>query len=291
MDAAQPSSSALRQRLVVTAGIATALLGFAAAILPHLAVPAMTLGIVTFLAQPPHHVGRARLARRLLIASAPFMLIALVRFVVEEAVPGIVEGGHRALVTRAIAKLRVLRFSEDIAREQAYWDPDGDGVGSALLLEEMRGEARLRGKKEAPRGLLEPIGTFADTPVGRALIADGYAIVLYLPGEGGRGVAKTGAFVDDEKAERRWIAYAWPLEDGAGARPVVFVDEHERLLLLANEAPGPRYIGLENPPPFDAALLGPTLDALAAEDATGQDGGTWSRWKDKKARDHLPGDR
>lgn len=288
--APSPSSASRRQRLVVAAGIGAAVLGFSAAILPHLAVPAMTLGLITFLAQPPATSRGPRAARLLLLVAAPFALVGLLRFTVEDAMAGIVEGGHRALVTRAIAKLRVLRFTEDIAREQAVWDPDGDGIGSALLLEEMRGEVPMRGQRETPLGLLEPIGALADTPAGKALVADGYAILLYLPGVDGRGVARPGVPIDDERAERRWVAYAWPLEEGAGEHPVIFIDEHERILQLANQAPGPRYFGLESPPPFDAALAGPTLDAPAADDAVGRDGGKWTRWKGKEARDHLPGD-
>ncbi len=284
------SAPSLRARLIVLSGISTALLGFAAVVVPALAVPAMTLGIVTFLAQAPGAARGPRTARWMLLAAAPFMIVGLVRFVIEEAMPGIVEGGHRALVTRAIAKLRVLRFSEDVAREQAYWDPDGDGVGSALLLEEMLGATLIRGKEQAPQGLLGPIGVPTDTPVGRALVSDGYAIVLYLPGRDGRGVARAGVPIDEERAERRWVAYAWPVQDGAGERPVIFLDEHERVLLLANEAPGPRYFGLEQPPPAGAALTGPTLDADAAVNGRGQDGGIWKRWKDKQPRETLPGD-
>lgn len=292
MHAALPSSQMpVRQRLVVTAGIVVGLVGIAAAVFPLLAVPAMTLGIVTFLAQPPASLPSARLARWLLLASVPFVVVAMLRFTIEEAMPGIVEGGHRALVTRAIAKLRVVRFAEDVAREQAFWDPDGDGIGSALTLEELTGKAPLRGAKEAPRGLLDALGSYAETPVGKAALADGYAFLVYLPAKDGRGLARSSDDVDDERAERRFVAYAWPLEDGAGDRPVVFLDEHERVLMLKNDESGPRYIGLDRPPPFDAALLGPSLDAAAAEDAIGQDGGNWRRWKDKRAREHLPGDR
>lgn len=288
--AASPSPSSLGQRLAVLAGVLVALLGFAAALVPYLAVAAATLGLIAFLAQPSDARGRMRIGRWLLLAAAPFILVSLVRFTVEKAMPGIVEGGHRALITRSIAKLRTLRFTQDFAREQAIWDPDGDGIGSALLLEEMRGLVPMRGVTTAPQGLLEPMGDLVDTPAGKAVVADGYAIIVYLPGLDGRGVARPGVPIDDERAERRWIAYAWPLEDGVGERPVIFIDEHERILQLANQAPGPRYFGVESPPAFDAALTGATLDAPAAEDGRGQDGGHWARWKGKRAREKLPGD-
>lgn len=292
METATPASRPpLGQRLVVAVGVAVALLGFAAAFVPHLAVAAVTLGLVAFLAQPARAQGRMRVGRWLLLAATPFMLVSLFRFTVEAAMPGIVEGGHRALITRSIAKLRILRFTQDFAREQAIWDPDEDGIGSALLLEEARGLVPIRGKTLAPQGLLEPIGELMDTPAGKALVADGYAIILYLPGKDGRGVARPDVPLDDERAERRWVAYAWPLEDGVGDRPVIFIDEHERILQLTNQAPGPRYFGLENPPAFDAALTASTLDAPAAEDAVGRDGGHWARWKGKRARETLPGDR
>ncbi|MFZ9890137.1 MAG: hypothetical protein ACO3JL_21775, partial [Myxococcota bacterium] len=171
------------------------------------------------------------------------------------------------------------------------WDPDHDGIGSALVLAELVGEAPIRGIRKAPPGLLQPVGSLVETSAGLAVAADGYAIIAYVPHREGGGTAQTGVEVDDEQAERRWIAYAWPLEEGHGERPVVFIDEHERILVMENRAPGPVYFGLESPPPYDAALRAPRIDAEAATDETGQDKGLWRRWKDKEPRASLPGDR
>lgn len=277
----------VRSRAVTALGWAVASMCIAASALPLLAIPAMTLGLIVYLAQP----AEARRTRLAMLVAAPFVLVALVRFTIEEAVPGIVEGGHRALVTRAIAKLRVLRFSQDIAREQGVWDPDEDGIGSALSLAELVGEEPIRGVRRAPAGLLQPVGSLVQTPAGFAVAADGYAIIAYVPDRDARGTARGGANVDDELAERRWVAYAWPLEEGHGERPVLFIDEHERILILENRSPGPVYFGLDHPPPYNAGLRSHRIDAEAATDARGQDGGTWRRWKDKEPLAELPGDR
>lgn len=277
----------MRTRAVTALGWVVASLCVAASALPLLAIPAMTLGLIVYLAQPT----AARRTRLAMLLAAPFVLVALVRFTIEEAVPGIVEGGHRALVTRAIAKLRVLRFSQDIAREQAVWDPDEDGIGSALSLAELVGAEPIRGVRRAPPGLLQPVGSLVETPAGFAVAADGYALIAYVPDRDGKGTARGGPTVDDELAERRWVAYAWPLEEGHGERPVLFIDEHERILVLENRSPGPMYFGLGHPPPYDAGLQSSRIDAEAATDARGQDGGRWRRWKDKEPRTTLPGDR
>jgi hypothetical protein len=282
-----------KERAVAVVAILAGLCGLASVVFVKLAIAAMTVGLLAFLALPKEGGALARVGRTLLLVAAPFILVGLVRFTILEAAPGIVEGGRRALTGRAVAKLRVLCNAQDVAREQAFWDPDGDGIGSALSLDEMLLRAPLRGKGKMKAALLQNFPNVIEHEGLTLGVADGYVFALFLPRAGG-GATTTGDDVDDEAAERRWLAYAWPMDRGHGERPVVFIDEHERILVAdASDDPEhvPHYLGTERIPAFSAALTGPTLDAVAAMDAVGQDGLRWVPWKGKTAREKLPGDR
>lgn len=281
----------LRLRPQAAFAIAAALLGIVSVLAVKLAVIAMTAMIISYLFLPKEKDALTRFAQVLLLVAVPLMGIGLLRFTIEEAAPGIIEGGRRHLVKQAIYHLREVRFAQDFLREQPRRDPDGDGVGSAGTLDELAGHVPFRGSNEKVSGLLRFPPTVAGAG-GRVAIMDGYVIAVYLPGEGGRAVTLDEAPIDDERAERRWVAYAWPLEPGLGDMTVVFIDEHERILISDNQADGQRYFGKERMPRFDAALAGPTLESPAALDgARGQDGGVWRAWKGKQARASLPGDK
>jgi hypothetical protein len=229
-----------------------------------LSIPVMAGAMLTFLALPKDAGPLPRIARLTLIIVAPVLLFGLVRFVIVEAAPGIVEGGRRALTGRAVAKLRVLLFTQDVAREQAVWDPDADSIGSALTLRELLGVERVRSRVDLPGGAALHLGPVT----GAVAVADGYLFRVWLPAKDG-GWTDDPELVDDEAAERRWIAYAWPQSVGHGEHPTVFIDEHERILVNPT---GP-WVGAEASPPPSAAL----------------DGDGWSAWKDKQPREHLPG--
>jgi hypothetical protein len=255
--------------------VAVALASFTAPIFTLVTLPLILASGLLFLSLPRDRGPLIRTARLLLLIAAPFLLAGLVRFTINEAVPGIVEGGRRALTGRSIAKLRVIGFTQDIAREQAVCDPDGDGVGSALLVQDLVGERTVRTPDGLPGGMKLEIGTVVDIPAGRALVADDYYFIVYLPKRGG-GFTTDPAEVDEEAAERRWIAYAWPVADGHGERNAVFINEHEMIRVRPSKA-GAYFIGPENPPHAESALG----DGVAA----------WPAWKDKKPRATLPGDR
>lgn len=287
------SSPAGRPRLSPPAifAIAAAVLGVVCAVFVKLAIAAMVLGIIAALVLPREKDPLTRLGQALLLVAAPFVLVGLVRFTIQEAVPGIIEGGRRHLAKQALYHLREVRFAQDFLREQPLRDPDGDGIGSAGTLDELAGHVPFRGGEARASGLLRFPPT-VEGDLGRVALVDGYAIAVYLPASDGSGVTDASAPIDDERAERRWVAYAWPLEPGLGDMTVVFIDEHERILVSDNDAPGQRYFGPGHMPRFDAALAGPTMDAAAAaEGARGQDGGVWRAWKGKAPRASLPGDR
>lgn len=221
-------------------------------------------------------------ARRLLYGVHGLALAAslagLVRFVIQDAVPGVVEAGDRAASKQAVAKLRGLLVAEDVLRRLHRVDPDGDGVGSAALIPELGGFVPLRKGKPLEAPLLNrELHRLVDTPLGQAAHGGAYLYLICLPRPGGGWTARPGEPVDEEQAERRWVGYAWPSAETHGLYETYFIDEHERILVFANNAPHePRYLGPEHPPSCDAALNG-------KED--------WKVWKGKQPRDHLPGDK
>ena len=50
-----------------------------------------------------------------------------------------------------------------------------------------------------------------------------------MPTPSGGWSARPGDAIDDERAERRFVAYAWPSEAAHGLNTVFFTDEHEQL--------------------------------------------------------------
>ena len=99
--------------------------------------------------------------------------------------------------------------------------------------------------------------------------------MVCLPGAAGGLTARPTDPVNEELAERRFIAYAWPVAAGGGPMHAFAIDEHERILVFDNagESGQPRYASPNFPPPCDAALSG-----------------AWKPWRGKKPRATLPGD-
>ncbi len=218
-----------------------------------------------------------RLRHWLAVGAGALALVGLLKFTVREALPGIVESGKRASGERAVSHLRQLLFAEDVMREQAEIDPDRDRIGSAAFIEELAGRTPLRGKNaplSAPmtmaRGaLLMPL------PEGPCLRLDGYCFIVCLPAQAGGWVSdpKQAGKVDEERAERRFVAYAWPAEVKEGLNESVFIDEHERILVHVGT--GQNFYAGQRYPHCDAALLHPE---------------SWKPWRNKQARAGLPGD-
>jgi hypothetical protein len=217
-----------------------------------------------------------RRERLLLLVAALASTAGLMRFLVVEAIPGIVAGGNRFTEQRAISRLRELLFAEDMARRTAAHDPDRDGVGSAGLLGELTGELPLRGSAPLPTPLLEGFPKQTETTLGPASEIGGYFLIVCLPKRGGGFTARPTEAIDDELAERRFLAYAWPSGAAPGLQSAVLLDEHEHIA-LAPSKPGLRF-GYGSPPSCD--------DAVAP--ATKAD---WMPWRRKQPRQSLPGDR
>jgi hypothetical protein len=214
--------------------------------------------------------------RRLLGLAALASGIGFVRFLVVEAMPGIVAGGNRASEARAISRLREISFAQDGARRWAKRDPDADGIGSALLLGELTAEQPVRAQTRLVPPLLESYPKLVETALGPACEIGGYYFVVCVPKLGGGFTARPDERVDEELAERRLIAYAWPSGTAPGLSNAIALDQHEHIWLAASEA-GKR-LGPTAPPACDDVLAPATRDA-------------WKPWQDKQPRRTLPGER
>jgi hypothetical protein len=225
---------------------------------------------------PKRPVSELRRERWLLALAAAASLVGLCRFLIVEAIPGIVAGGNRFTEQRVISRLREILFAEDSARRSAARDPDADGIGSAALLGQLTGELNLRGEGRLARPLLDGYPEQVDTAIGPASEIGGYFLIVCLPKQGGGFTATPSDAIDEEQAERRFIAYAWPSGSAPGLTSAVMLDEHENIA-LAPARPGLRY----------AAASPPSCDDAVAEASRGD----WTAWREKHPRRALPGDR
>jgi hypothetical protein len=247
--------------------IALSALCLGSSVWPLLGLPAAFFAFIAALALPQRAPDSRTLKLGLWLAAAA-ATIGVVRFVVEEAAPGIVQGGRTAVERKAVERLREILVAEDALRRLAPIDPDADGVGSAALLAELCGEIPMRAGKSleppalACRGLVQ---------LGPALADDSgaYQHIVCLPAPGGGWTARAGASIDDERAERSFIAYAWPAPGSAFTR-AFFIDQHERIL--------------------EAELGADELD-FRCDAALSPGDGRWQAWMGKAPRGHLPGDR
>jgi hypothetical protein len=214
--------------------------------------------------------------RLLLTLAGVASCIGFLRFLVLEAMPGIVAGGNRATEARAISRLREISFAEDAARRWAKHDPDRDGIGSALLIGELSGELPVRAGQRLQPPLLEGYPKLVETALGPACEIGGYYLLVCVPQPGGGFTARPAESMDEELAERRLIAYAWPSGTGPGLTNAIALDEREHIW-LAPAGPGKRF-GPDAPPACDDVLSEATRDA-------------WKPWQDKQPRRTLPGDR
>lgn len=254
-------------------------IGVASAAVPPLAVPAVVLTLIGALTFPPEARGGRRTLGRVATALAALgAIVGLGRFVASKAMLGMVEGGQSTAAFSALWKLREVVIAEDALRRTAPWDPDGDHIGSAALIGSLNGSAPLRGGATLEAPLLNyAFQHTIDTAIGPASPVEGYLFIVCLPTTSGGLTARPTDAIDDERAERRYVAYAWPSDATHGMATVFFADEHERLLVLdPPRGAAAAYLGAARPPACDAAL--------------GGDGGAWKAWKNKQPRKVLPGE-
>jgi hypothetical protein len=241
---------------------------------PLLALPAAFFCFIGSLAWP-RPARRAYERRWLLVVAALASGIGVVRFILTEAMPGIVGGGHRAVQQRAISRLREVLFAQDAMRRAGWIDPDGDGIGSAAFLTELCGGPPQRGQVELPTPVLS-CGALVETALGPAARSGAYLFTVCLPSPSGGWTAEPGPSVGEERAEREFVAYAWP-EPATPSDMIFFIDQHENILSA------PALPQLSEGRARDGALPAPTCTAALGHE--------WRPWRDKKPRPGpLPGD-
>jgi len=258
-------------------------LALAALLVRPLALAAVLVTVVVFLSLPALEGARRVRSLAALALSAAAALAASIWFLIADAIPKIVVGGEVALEQSALWRLREIVRAEDAMRAMPAVDPDRDGIGSAALVGELMGTLPLRGLRALDPPLLSrQYARLTETPLGPAAVANAYLLVVCLPSKSGGLTARPGDAIDEERAERRFVAYAWPMkaERVEGLGRAYFVDEHERILVSKNRGADGQslWAGPNHSPPCDAALVEPTRASFRV-------------WRGKKPRESLPGDR
>lgn len=250
----------------------------AALIWPALALPTAFACFIGFLTAPPRAAKGARSGRVLTFSAGALAFVGLVRFVVTWAMPGIVGGGRQAVEQRAVSRLRDVLFAEDAMRRAGWIDPDRDGVGSAAFLEELCGEPPRRGQAERATPVLS-CSELVTTPLGPAALAAGYLYTVCLPTRAGGWSALPDSVIEEERAERSFIAYAWPAP-GTPFEHAFFIDAYENISSLDL---------IELFGRTDRAEL-PEAFGLTCEAAFGPWRERFRPWRGKQPRQSLPGD-
>jgi len=271
-----PEAPAVVTRGVLIRVVLLCVAALSSIVITKLALFAAVGTLLGFVSLPDEPKKVVRVLKASLIVAGVAATFGTFRFLVVEAVPGMVDGGTGAAEQRAVSRLREILFAEDALRKNAFIDPDNDRVGSAGFLGELTGEIGVRGHERLAPPVLESYPSLVDTKIGPGAVVGGYFVIICLPARAGGFTARPEDAVDDERAEREFRAYAWPAERGQGLTLAYFLDEHERILLADSNAAEPRrLVGTDAPP---------SCDDVAAP-ATAND---WRVWRHKKPRTTLP---
>jgi hypothetical protein len=257
-----------------------ALIGLASGFESRLSVFACLLLVIGFASLSRFSHPRKRLIALLLGAAALSTSVGMLRFVWGEALPGIAEARGRATSKRAVSFLREILFAQDALRRYGMIDPDKDGVGSAARLGELAGSDGARGGQALATPPLSPrFSPRSASSSGPANQQEGYLLLICLPGRDSTWVTHPADPVDEEAAERRWVAYAWPAQNGLGHETAYFINEHEEILESTNrEGAALRLVGPGKAPSCNDAI----------NDETKVHGRVWN---EKTKRPDLPGEK
>ena len=190
-------------------------LAAASVIWPWLSLPALFFALIGALILPSseERTRQKRITRLWLAASLTLVTVGLTRFVIHYAIVGIVQGGEQVVTGHAISRLRDILRWELAERSAKAIDPDHDGIGSAWRIAELSGAVPLRSGQSTKPPLERRFKTLVDTPIGPASKVGDYYYVVCLPTTDGKWSAKDTASVDEEAAERAFLAYAWPARE------------------------------------------------------------------------------
>lgn len=216
----------------------------------------------------------------LIVAALVLSTIGFFRFVMTEAIPGVIAGGRAAAEKHAVAYLRTIVSAQDYMRRGAHIDPDRDHVGSAASLAELAGRRPLRSGTPIPQN---PLYITAEQWFERSgVVGSGaYLYRVCLPATNGGwfdpAMEDPSRRVDEERAEREYLVYGWPKTWTPGSPTAVYVsDAYEAIRVLDEPQTAEqttRYAGENSPPGCD----------LASTDQR------FRTWNNKAPRALLPG--
>jgi prepilin-type N-terminal cleavage/methylation domain-containing protein len=217
------------------------------------------------------------------------IVVAIIAILAAIAIPGLIRGRMAANETSAITSLKTLLTAQEQFRQARAVDIDLDGQGEFGYIQELTGVVTCR----IPGGISGP--TLAPPVLGQqfgssALIAggvaekSGYSFLIYLP-SATTAVAESvplppGNPADTNAQENRWIAYAWPNQQGTTGNRCFVVTRDGTIYQAANAATA--YNGLTLPAAAAALdTAGPdpaNLDAnvASASATTSGDGQNWT---------------
>jgi hypothetical protein len=194
------------------------------------------------------------------------------------AIPSLMAARRTANDKAAAATLRSIASAEAKFREQRLVDLDGDGVGDFGTLAELTGAAGLRGGGAA---LDQPLLSTTLKPDEKGLAQHtGYVFRLDLAAQAGGSTH--GARSDGP----RFVAYAWPIANGATGAKVFAIDSEGHLLASDNRGKDQRYEARVRMPKTEALFESSTArkggDVRAQHGGqtdsgshAGRDGGIW----------------
>ena len=268
------------------------LLAGVAVVFPKASVFTFVFLLITSFALPRLFSRERSIWAALFVLAFASHVYSFIEFVRTEAIFGMIEQHNKNASRVARSTLRHIIFAQDMMREQAYIDPDKDGIGSAGLIGELVGQSPLPDGAPLKAPLLhQKYKNTRDSSFGLLVEAEGYLFKVCLPTSEDRFISRRGPTVDFEKSERRFLAYAWPSEDRPGVHQAFFLDERERIYILNNEPPR-TYVGPDQQPACTATLKGPGVDATPPTDGSASnDGHVWEWWRNKQPRTRLIGDK
>ncbi len=246
---------------------------------PRLSFVAIFLTLVALVSRAVGTTPAAERVRVWLLIGAALVLstAGFFRFVMNEAIPGVIAGGRAAAEKHAVAYLRTIVAAQDYMRRGAHIDHDRDQVGSAASLAELAGKRPLRSKTAIAQN---PLSVTGEQWLARsAVVGSGaYLYRVCLPATDGAwfdpAMEDPAPRVDEERAEREYLVYGWPKTWTPGSPTAVYVsDAYEAIRVLDEFEGGTRYAGETSGPPCDLALINHRFRA----------------WNNKAPRSHLPG--
>jgi len=247
---------------------------------PRVSVFALLLLVIALSTTTRLPPGTRTRPRLLLSLGLCLSLIGLGRFAMSGALPGIVSARRNSTNTRAVSLLREVLVAEDALRRRGDLDHDGDGVGSAARLHELTGARSARTGTPLPYPPLAPsLRPSVATRSGPAAERDDLLLLLCVPAAPSGFTAMPEAEVDEEAAERRFVAYVWPAREGGLLTAAYAIDQDERIFESEN-------LRADGSLRLVSALSAPSCDDLETAPPS-----TYRPWKGKMARPVLPGDR